>query len=79
MPNLFHQSFPRSQDKGPEELLMCCGIYVNGICLNAWDLVKIEAGLLDFFFLWSLCNSPGYAGVGLLLLLFGVFLGEVGT
>lgn len=50
MPNLFHQSFPRSQDKGPEELLMCCGIYVNGICLNAWDLVKIEAGLLDFFF-----------------------------
>lgn len=59
---------------------MCCGIYVNGICLNAWDLVKNEVGLLDFFFfLRSLCNSPGYAGVVLLLLLFWVFLGRLGS
>lgn len=29
---------------------MCYGIYVNGICLNVWDLVKIEIGVLDFFF-----------------------------
>lgn len=58
---------------------MCCGIYVNRICHNAWDLVKIEVGLLDFFFLWSLCNGPGCAGVGLLLLLFWGFLGGVGS
>lgn len=57
---------------------MCCGIYLNGICLNAWDLVKIEAGMLGFFFLWSLCNSPGCAGVGLLLLLFWGFFGRRG-
>lgn len=34
---------------------MCCSIYVNGICLNAWDLVKIEVGFLGFLSL-----EPGW-------------------
>lgn len=45
---------------------MCCSIYVNGICLNAWDLVKIEVGLLVWvFFSPGACvaDSPGCAGV----------------
>lgn len=58
---------------------MCCGIYVNGICLNAWDLVKIEV-VCWIFFSSGACvtNSPGCAGVGLLLLLFWGFSGRGG-
>lgn len=44
---------------------MCCSIYVNRICLNAWDLFKIEvfccvcvfffSSIFFFSFSWSLC------------------------
>lgn len=38
---------------------MCCSIYVNRICLNAWDLFKIE-GLFFFFSFFFFLLEPVY-------------------